>query len=186
MRSRSRNIRSLRVREEDKRGYDRNSETLNVARLKKTPNAERRTSNAERKVFSVVLHELSVSQYGQQTRRKYDLEDRLLEFAVQVIELTEALPNTRAANHLAGQLLRSGTSPYGNHGELESAESRKDFIHKLKICLNELRETRRWLRLLTRLKTFKRPTVLPACLNESEELIRIFVSSVRTAERNSA
>src|SRR6476660_2169410 len=79
---------------------------------------------------------------------RFDLEDRLLDFSARIIRLVDALPNTRAANHVAGQLLRSGTSPYGHHGEVEAAESRKDFIHKLKICLKELKETRRWLRLL--------------------------------------
>jgi len=79
---------------------------------------------------------------------RFDLEDRLLEFSARVIRLVDALPNTRASNHIAGQLVRCGTSPYGNHGEVEAAESRKDFVHKLKVCLKELKETRRWLRLL--------------------------------------
>ena len=73
---------------------------------------------------------------------KFDLEDRLLEFASAIIDLSESLPNSRAANHIAGQVLRSGTAPYPYHGEAEDAESRDDFIHKLKICLKELRETR--------------------------------------------
>jgi len=152
--------------------------------MKKTPNIERRTSNAQRPPVALLLRELSSAQYAAKGPRKYDLEDRLLEFAVQVIEFTEALPNTRAANHIVGQLLRSGTSPYGNHGEVESAESRRDFVHKLKVCLKELRETRRWLRLAGRLKTLPRLPNLVECLNESDELIRIFVASIRTAERN--
>ena len=82
--------------------------------------------------------------------RKFDLEDRLLEFASAVIDLSESLPATRAGNHVAGQVLRPGTSPYPNHGEAEAAESREDFIHKLRICLKELRETRRWARLVKR------------------------------------
>ena len=69
--------------------------------------------------------------------RKFDLEDRLLEFASAIIDLSEGLPNTRAGNHVAGQILRSGTAPYPYHGEAEDAESRDDFIHKLKICLKE-------------------------------------------------
>ena len=154
--------------------------------MKQTPNAERRTPNAEFLNSARLVQELSSSAYGNPKRPKFDLEDRVLDFAVQVIELTEILPNTRAANHIAGQLLRSGTSPYGNHGELESAESRKDFIHKLRICLKELRETRRWLRLLARLKNIKAPPTLPECLSEAEELIRIFVASIRTSERNNA
>lgn len=156
-----------------------------MMKKKKTSNTERRTSNIELKRASFRVNEVPNSNYGPSPRRVYDLEDRLLDFAVRVIELTEALPNNRASNHVIGQLLRSGTSPYGNHGELESSESRKDFIHKLKICLKELRETRRWLRLLGRLKKTRSATGLPECLNESEELIRIFVASVRTAERNS-
>ena len=82
--------------------------------------------------------------------RVYDLEDRLLEFASRVIDVSENLPKTRAGNHIAGQLLRSGTSPYGNHGEAQAPESMDDFIHKLKVCLKELRETRRRARLIER------------------------------------
>jgi len=128
-----------------------------------TPNAQRPTSNAQRKPH-------------------FTLEERLLEFSARIIRLVDALPNTRAANHLAGQLLRSGTSSYG-HGEVEAAESRKDFIHKLKICLKELKETRRWLRLV------KKAAMLPALkmapiLHETEELIMIFFVSIRTAEKN--
>lgn len=150
----------------------------------KTPNIERRTSNAQRRPVALLLHELPSAQSPAKMPRKYDLEDRLLGFAVQVIDFTEALPNTRAANHIARQLLRSGTSRYGNHGEAESAESPKDFVHKLKICLKELRETRRWLRLAGRLKTLRRLPNLAECVNEAEELIRVFVASIRTAERN--
>jgi len=101
-----------------------------------------------------------------------------------IIEFVESLPNTRAGNHIAGQLLRCGTSPLSNHGEVEAAESRRDFLHKLRICLKELRETKRWLRLVGRTRTLTTPTNLTACLKEVEELIRIFVASIRTAQRN--
>ena len=114
---------------------------------------------------------------------RFDLEDRLLDFSARIIRLVDALPNTRAANHISGQLLRCGTSPYGNHGEVEAAESRKDFIHKLKVCLKELKETRRWLRLLAKSSMLPETKLVPI-LNETEELIRIFFSSIRTAERN--
>jgi len=116
--------------------------------------------------------------------RKFDLENRLLEFASAVIDLSESLPATRAGNHIAGQVLRSGTSPYPNHGEAEAAESRDDFIHKLKICLKELRETRRWSRLIKRKAWVKNETTLLFLLGECEELIRIFHSSIQTAKRN--
>jgi four helix bundle protein len=168
---------------------------------KKTPNAQRRTPNAEvnkprtNSAKSSTLNiewglrgsrvnDLVDSEYGVRRDRRYDLEDRLLDFAVDVVELTESLPNTRAGNHIAGQLLRCGTSPLSNHGEVEAAESRKDFLHKLRICLKELRETKRWLRLVSRLKKLGEPANLPACLNEVEELIRIFAASVKTAEKN--
>jgi four helix bundle protein len=77
-------------------------------------------------------------------KQTFDLEERLLEYSVGVIKIVEQLPNTRTGNHVAGQMLRSGTSAYPNHGEAQSAESPKDFIHKLRISLKELRETQRW------------------------------------------
>ncbi len=116
--------------------------------------------------------------------RKYDLEDRLLEFATVVIDVTESLPGTRAGNHIAGQFLRSGTSPYGNHGEAQAPESADDFIHKMKICLKELREARRWARLIEQKKWLRNDKQLAFVLTESEELIRIFKASIQTAERN--
>jgi four helix bundle protein len=121
---------------------------------------------------------------GPHQGRKFDLEDRLLEFASAVIDLSESLPATRSGNHVAGQVLRSGTSPYPNHGEAEAAESRDDFIHKLKICLKELRETRRWARLVKRKAWVKNEATLLFVLGECEELIRIFHSSIQTAKRN--
>jgi four helix bundle protein len=131
-----------------------------------TPNAQRSTLNVQRRI-----------------EPRFDLEDRLLEFSARIIRLVDALPNTRASSHIAGQLLRCGTSPYGNHGEVEAAESRKDFIHKLKICLKELKETRRWLRLICK-SSMAPPPKTAAILNETEELIKIFFSSIRTAEKN--
>jgi len=149
---------------------------------KKTPNAERPTPNIE--FGSCRIAEGSDGEYVPTSKGAYDLEDRLLEFAAMIIELVESLPNTRAGNDIAGQLLRCGTSPLSNHGEVEAAESRRDFLHKLRICLKELRETKRWLRLVGRTRTLTTPTNFAACLNEVEELIRIFVASIRTAQRN--
>src|SRR5947199_2594397 len=107
---------------------------------------------------------------------KYDLEERLLEYAARIIRLVEKLPDTRAGNPVAGQLLRSGTSPLPNHGEAEAAESRQDFVHKLRVCLKELRETQRWLRLVQRVPLTA--DGLPGALKESDELIRIFMASI--------
>ena len=115
--------------------------------------------------------------------RIFDLEDRLLEYAAAIIRLVRELPKDREANHVAGQLLRSGTSPLPNHGEAESAESPADFVHKLKVCLKELRETRRWLLLVRRVPLVERSSALDALLKETDELTRIFVASIRTAEK---
>src|ERR1700674_258461 len=131
-------------------------------KMKRTPNAQRRTSNIECGNGDFVrVKESPPRQYGK--RAPYDLEDRLLEFAAQIVQLVELLPSTKAGNHIAGQLLRCGTSPLSNHGEVEAAESRKDFLHKLRICLKELRETKRWLRLCSRLNLTP-ATILPPCL----------------------
>ncbi|HEY2143662.1 MAG TPA: four helix bundle protein [Candidatus Udaeobacter sp.] len=132
------------------------------------------TSNAQRSTLNAQSSEAAA---------RFDLEDRLLEFSARIIRLVDSLPNTRAANHIAGQLLRCGTLPYGNHGEVEAAESRKDFVHKLRVCLKELKETRRWLRLTSKSSMVSAPR-MAAILKETEELIKIFFSSVRTAERN--
>ena len=147
--------------------------------MKKTPNAERPTPNIEWGGGRVA--ETSSGTYG--GRRKYDLEERLLNFTADVVRLADSLPSTKAGNHIAGQLLRCGTSPLANHGEVEAAESRKDFLHKLRICLKELRETWRWLRLIGRLE-LTQDDQLRTKLTEAEELIRIFAASVRTTEKN--
>ena len=115
---------------------------------------------------------------------KYDLEERLLEFAVRIIRVTEAMIRSRAGTYVADQLLRAGTSPYGHHGEAEGAESRDDFIHKLKVCYKELREARRWLRLVCRTPLVKNPESIEEILEESDQLVRIFSASIRTAQTN--
>jgi len=114
-------------------------------------------------------------------KQRYDLEERLLEYSVRIIMIVEKLPNTRAGSHVAGQLIRSGTSPYPNHGEAQAAESPKDFIHKLRISLKELRETHRWLRLIHRVPLIDNSELLRDMLKETEELIKIFVASIKTA-----
>jgi four helix bundle protein len=143
-----------------------------------------RTSNAEHRTLNEEASPGWVMHDGNGSNRRYDLEERLLEFASAVIDLSEKLPASRAGNHVAGQILRSGTSPFPNHGEAESAESREDFIHKLKVCLKELRETRRWARLIQRKGWAKDISPLVLVLNESEELIRIFMSSIKTTRQN--
>jgi four helix bundle protein len=116
-------------------------------------------------------------------KKTYDLEEKLLHYSVRIIKIVEQLPNTKVGNHVAGQLLRSGTSPYPNHGEAQAAESPKDFIHKLCISLKELRETERWLKLIQHVPLIKKPALLGGILEETEELIKIFVTSIKTAEK---
>ena len=113
----------------------------------------------------------------------FDLEERLLEYSARVVRLTESMKRNRAANHIGDQLLRSGTSPYGNHGEAEGAESINDFIHKLRVCYKELRESRRWMQLIQRASLVTKPPLLDPLIAEAEELIRIFAASIRTAEK---
>ena len=136
------NIEWLGIRE-DEEAYGRKPETL----------------NAQRSTFNV----------QQESETRFGLEERLLEFSSRIIRLVDALPNTRAANHLAG--------------EVQAAESRKDFVHKLRICLKEFKETRCWLRLLqhSQLVPVAKMTLI---LQETEELIKIFAASVRTTEKN--
>ncbi len=117
------------------------------------------------------------------TKRTYDLEERLLQYSVRIIKIVEQLSNTKAGNHVAGQLLRSGTSPYPNHGEAQAAESPKDFVHKLSISLKELRESQRWLKLIQHVPLINNAELLNNDLEETEELIMIFVASIKTAKK---
>jgi four helix bundle protein len=121
-------------------------------------------------------------EFSKTMNANYDLEERLLDYSARIIRLVDRLPITRAGNHVGGQLLRSGTSPLPNHGEAQAAESAKDFVHKLKICLKELRESHRWLRLVQRVPLLGPKLVDPLTI-ETDELIRIFVVSIKTAER---
>ncbi len=111
------------------------------------------------------------------------LEERLIDFAVMIVTAVEALPNSKAGNHIAGQLIRSGTSPAPNYGEAQSAESRKDFIHKMKISLKELRETMIWLKIIDR-KRLGDCIGINEVISECNQLISIFVSSTKTADSN--
>lgn len=117
-------------------------------------------------------------------KRKYDLEERLIDFAVLIIQITESLYNSRAGNHIAGQLVRSGTSPALHYGEAQSAESRADFIHKLKILLKELRESKNALRIIEKIPLTEKLENTGKAAIECNELISIFMKSVETAKKN--
>ncbi len=114
---------------------------------------------------------------------RYDLEDRLIEFAVQVCRVAERLPSTAVGRHVATQLIRCGTSPFANYSEAQGAESRRDFVHKLGICLKELRETSVWLKFIRRLE-LSAPESVGAVMRECDELLAITATSIKTARRN--
>ena len=113
-----------------------------------------------------------------------ELEERLIKFAVLIIDLSQNLQNTKAGNHLSGQMVRSGTSPALNYGEAQSAESHKDFVHKIKIVLKELRETHINLRIIEHANLSNERDMTHQAINECNELISIFVASVKTARKD--
>ena len=116
----------------------------------------------------------------------FDLKERFIDFAVRIIQLSEALPNTKAGNHVAGQILRSGTSPAPNYGEALAAESAADFVHKLKIALKELRETEVWLKIIAKAKLASSAGRLNSLLKETDELSAILFTSIRSAKKRKA
>ena len=116
--------------------------------------------------------------------RTFDLEERLIDFAVRIIRTAESMPKTRVGNHVSGQLIRCGTSPAPNYGEAQSAESLSDFIHKMKVCLKELRETKVWLLIIVRAELITPASKLDPLIKENDELISIFVASINTAKQN--
>ena len=112
--------------------------------------------------------------------RADELEERLIDFAVRIVKLSANLPKTPAGKHIAGQILRSGTSPAPNYGEARGAESHADFVHKLRIVLKELNETSIWLRIIERSQLLRKE-LLVELIQENKELCRIFTSSLKTA-----
>jgi four helix bundle protein len=116
-------------------------------------------------------------------RKGKNLENRLIEFAVAVLKLAELLPKNAAGNYYSGQIIRSGSAPALQYGEAQSAESRRDFIHKMKGCLKELRETYISLKIINKMKWLPAEKIEPV-IYENNELIAIFVSSINTAQTN--
>ena len=116
--------------------------------------------------------------------RANELEERLIDFAVRIVKLSAKLPRTPAGKHVAGQILRSGTSPAPNYGEARGAESHADFVHKLRIVLKELNETSIWLRIIKRSK-LQKEELLVEIIGENTELCRIFTASLKTARDGS-
>ncbi len=147
------------------------------SKMGRAANAERPTSNVQR----------PTSNGGQSASpARYDLEERLLEYGVRIIRLVDSLPRSRSGEHIGSQLLRSGTSPTLHHGEVQAAESPKDFVHKLSVCLKELRESRRALLIIERVPLAENLAEVRALIEETAHLIRIFFASIRTVQRRLA
>ena len=112
------------------------------------------------------------------------MEDRLVNFTCRMIDVAESLPSTKAGNYIAAQLIRCCHSPSFNYGEVQAAESKNDFIHKLGICLNELKECRTALKIIIKKEIIKPVERLPDIYKETEELIAIIAKSIATARSN--
>jgi four helix bundle protein len=116
-------------------------------------------------------------------RRDEEMADRLLDFAVSVIRIVNDLPDTNVGRHVSYQLLKCGTSPGANYEEARGAESLRDFIHKLRIGLKELKESRFWLKLIHKVPLAEQVRVVPL-MRECEELIAITAKSIITARKS--
>ncbi len=109
-----------------------------------------------------------------------DLEKRLISFAAAIVSLSSKLPKTPQGRHICGQILRSGTAAAANYGEARGAESRADFIHKLKVVFKELNETTIWLEVITQSSLLSAENIV-AIVAENRELCRIIAASIKTA-----
>jgi four helix bundle protein len=120
------------------------------------------------------------SSMGTPESKSQVLQKRLVKFASQIIHVSTNLPKTPEGSHISKQMLRSGTAVASNYGEARAAESRADFIHKLRIVLKELNETAVWLDLIVESSLISRETVY-ATIVENQEISRIIAASIKTA-----
>ena len=109
-----------------------------------------------------------------------DIEERLIAFAVRIIKLCESMPKTVAGRHLSGQLVRSGTSPAFNYGEARAAESKRDFVHKMRVVHKELNESNINLKLILKSELLPEKK-LASIMDECDQLCRIINASIQTA-----
>jgi four helix bundle protein len=117
-------------------------------------------------------------------KTKFDLEDRLVDFTCKMIDIVEALPKSRAGTYIAGQLIKSCHSPTFNYGEVQAAESRNDFIHKMGIVLKELKECRTALKIIRKKVMIDSTETISDISKETEELIAIIAKGISTAKGN--
>ena len=118
-------------------------------------------------------------------QKSQDFENRLIDFALRMKTLLNALPDDIFTKNLKNQITRSVTSPAFNYGEVQGAETKRDFIHKMGICLKELRETYVGIKFIERGNYEVNKAQLSELETENHELISIFVTSINTARRNS-
>src|SRR5690606_4332471 len=116
--------------------------------------------------------------------KRQELEERLITFSANVILFTEFISKSYAGNHLTGQIIRSSTSPALNYGEAQSAESKKDFIHKMGICLKELRETMNCLNTIERTNLSTNGEIINKLKTDAILFISVFVVSIKSAKVN--
>ena len=116
--------------------------------------------------------------------KKFDLEDRFIDFAIRISNVVDEIDDSKLGTNIAGQLIRSASSPALNYGEAQSAESRKDFVHKMKIILKELKESRICLKIIERKPLITNTKKLVPIMKETEELIAIIYKSIETAKAN--
>ncbi|MCP5064323.1 MAG: four helix bundle protein [Ignavibacteriae bacterium] len=114
----------------------------------------------------------------------FDLEDRFIDYTIRISNVVDQIDNSKLGTYIAGQLIRSGSSPALNYSETQSAESRKDFVHKLKIILKELKESRICLKIIERKSLIAITNKLATIKKETEELITIIYKSIETAKSN--
>lgn len=116
-----------------------------------------------------------------------NLEERVIDFAVFIIDIVEDVKNNYAGNYYGNQLIRSSGSQALNYGEARSGESHKDFVHKMGICLKELRESFNCLRIINRAKLYiGKQEIIDKAIDESNQLISIFVASIKTSKQNNS
>jgi four helix bundle protein len=143
----------------------------------------RRTPNGELRRLSIEHCPLTIVHSKRVAMTPDELSERLLDFAVRTGNVVDSLPDTRLGRHIAGQLVRCGTSPPPNYEEACAAESRADFIHKISVALKELRESRSWLRLIVKAKLLPEQRLDPL-VDEAEQLRKILGQSLNTAKEN--
>lgn len=117
-------------------------------------------------------------------KKNFDLEQRLIDFAVLIVKIADSLDGSNASKLISGQFIRSGFSSALHYGEVKDAESRNDFIHKVKVILKELRETFIALKIIRQVPLSKNHELVDLGITECNELISIFVKSIGTAKKN--